>query len=439
MRDAHPVECDVGMWYYVSDAAGVGGQIRASPADFRVRELERVDAEPIDADPAAYPHLVCRVELRDWDTNDFARALSDRLGISRERVSWAGTKDKRAVTTQLVSIDGVKPTDLPDVDGVDITVVGRTGRPVLFGDLVGNAFEVTVRDAIGVDRVDGITGQLAEFGGTDPPTVGIPNYFGQQRFGSRRSVTHEVGLALARRDFEAAVRAYLGSPSDREPAETRRARAYVDETDDWAGALDRFPRHLGFERAMLHRLTEGDGRSADFRAALESVPSNLQQLFTHAAQSYIFNIILSKRLERDLPFGEPVPGDVVCFVEESEAVTVPDTDRLQTVTEDRLAVVRRHVERGRAVITAPLVGTETDLGTGEPGEIEREALELVGVEPADFDLPGEFGSAGTRRAILVRTALSFEPDPPTFEFALPKGSYATVLLREFLKTDPASL
>jgi tRNA pseudouridine13 synthase len=439
VRDAHPVERDVGMWYYVSDADGVGGKLRESPADFRVRELERVDAEAVDADPSAYPHLVCRVTLRDWDTNDFARALTDRLGISRERVSWAGTKDKRAVTTQLVSIDDIEPAALPSLDGAEFTVVGRTGRPVLFGDLVGNAFEVTVRGASGRGRVDDITAELAEFGGCDPPRIGVPNFFGQQRFGSCRPVTHEVGLALARRDFEAAVRAYLGSPSDREPAETRAARGYVDETDDWAGALDRFPRHLGFERAMLHRLVEGDDRPADFRAALESVPSNLQQLFVHAAQSYVFNVILSKRLERGLPFHEPVPGDVVCFVEETDAVAVPDTNRLQAVTEDRVAVVRRHVERGRAVVTAPLVGTETELGTGEPGEIEREVLDRVGVEPADFDLPGEFDSAGTRRAILVRTELSIERDPLAFEFALPKGSYATVLLREFLKMDPASL
>jgi tRNA pseudouridine13 synthase len=427
------------MWYYVSDADGVGGQLRESPADFRVRELERVDAEPVDADPAAYAHLVCRVQLRDWDTNDFARVLSDRLGISRERVSWAGTKDKRAVTTQLVSVDGVDPETLPALDGVDVEVVGRAGRPVLFGDLVGNAFEVTVRGATDQDRVDAITAKLAEFGGSDAPTVGVPNYFGQQRFGSRRPVTHEVGLALARRDFESAVRAYLGNPSDREPAATRDARAYVDQTNDWAGALDRFPRHLGFERAMLHRLVEGDDQPADFRAALESVPSNLQQLFVHAAQSYVFNVILSKRLERGLPFHEPVPGDVVCFVDEENEVTVPDTDRLQAVTEDRVAVIRRHVDRGRAVVTAPLVGTETELGTGTPGEIEREALDEVGVEPTDFDLPGEFDSAGTRRPILVRTALSVEREPLTFEFALPKGSYATVLLREYLKTDPSSL
>jgi len=131
----------------------------------------------------------------------------------------------------------------------------------------------------------------------------------------------------------------------------------------------------------------------------------------------------------------------VCFAdrEAPEGLALPDTDRLQRVDEDRVETVTRHCERGRAFVTAPLVGTETDLGDGEPGEIEQSVLDAVGIEPSDFDLPGEFHSTGTRRAILVRTDLRVERDPLTFAFSLPKGSYATVLLREYLQTDPDGL
>jgi tRNA pseudouridine13 synthase len=442
LRVAHPVEQTVGMQYYVSDADGIGGHLREEPDDFRVHEIEDVDVQPVDADADAYPHLVCRARLHDWDTNDFARAVSDRLGISRERVSWAGTKDKRAVTTQLVSIDGVDPADLPELSGVDLSVVGRAGRPVLFGDLAGNAFEVVVRDPAAPDRVDAISEQLAGFGGqaANGSEIAVPNYFGQQRFGSRRPVTHEVGLAIARGSWEDAVLAYVSNPSEREPAETRAAREFVDETRDWQAALDRMPTHLGFERAMLHRLAEGDDEPEDFRAALETAPTNLQQLFVNAAQSYVFNLIVSERLERGLPFDEPVAGDVVCFAEQhEEGLVVPDTDRIQRVTEGRLETVRRHCERGRAFVTVPLVGTETDLGDGEPGEIERDVLGDLELAPEDFELPGEFGSAGTRRAILLRTQLAIDREPLTLSFALPKGSYATVVLREYLKADPADL
>jgi tRNA pseudouridine13 synthase len=254
-------------------------------------------------------------------------------------------------------------------------------------------------------------------------------------------VSHTVGLAIVREQWERAVMAYVGNPSEREPEETQTARQFVDERRDWQEALEKFPNYLGYERSMLHRLAEGSDSEDDFQAALETLPSNLQQLFVHAAQSYLFNLMLSKRLERGLPFHRPVAGDVVCFAdsEAPERLALPDQDRTQRVPETRVDSVTRHCERGRAFVTAPLVGTETELGEGEPGEIEREVLEEVGVEPGEFDLPGEFDSSGTRRAILVQTALDVETAPLTLSFELPRGSYATVLLREYLKADPGDL
>lgn len=435
---AHPIEREVGMEYYASSAEGIDGRIRERDGDFRVREIEDFSTQPLDADPDAYPHLVIRATLRGWDTNDFARRLSDAMGASRERVSWAGTKDKRAVTTQLFSVMKGDPAALPEIRDVEIEVVGRAGRGLQFGDLAGNEFRVRVRGADS-GGVDAITEELREFGGG---RVGVPNYFGQQRFGSRRPVTHRVGLAIARGDWRGAVMEYLANPRDSEPEDTQTARAYVGDTEDWDGALERFPRKLGFERAMLHRLVEDGAESeADFREALETAPTNLQRLFVNAAQSSLFNRILSERLERGLPFDRAVAGDVVCFAdsEAPEGLARPDTDRIQQVTENRVETVNRHIARKRAFVTAPLVGTETELGEGEPGAIEREVLDEAGISTTDFELPGEFHSTGTRRAILLTTDLSVERDPLTFDFSLPSGSYATVLLREYLKCDPRDL
>src|SRR6056297_339787 len=147
MREAHPIEAAVGIEYYVSDAEGVGGHLRDADAAFRVREIEQFAAEPLDADPGSYPHLVVRATLRGWDTNDFAKRLSDALGASRERVSWAGTKDKHAVTTQLFTVRGVDADDLPEIRDVDVEPVGRLGRALRFGDLLGNEFRIRVREA----------------------------------------------------------------------------------------------------------------------------------------------------------------------------------------------------------------------------------------------------------------------------------------------------
>jgi tRNA pseudouridine13 synthase len=479
MREAHVRERTVGMAYYASDGDGIGGRLRTRPEEFRVREVETVDPAPVDADPGDYAHLLIRATLHGWDTNDFAARLSDALGMSRERVSWAGTKDKHAVTTQLFSLRGVDAADLPEIDDADVEAVGRLGRALQFGDLAGNAFVVRVSDlAVDADeargRADRITETLRAVAATSDGTgsdatddgegslVGVPNYFGHQRFGSRRPVTHRVGLHVVRGEWREAVLAYCGDPADTEPPETQTARAVVDEEaatadPDWQRALDAMPGYLRYERSMLHRLAdaragdaaEGEGETETededdrFRDALEAVPSNLQRLFVNAAQSYAFNRIVSERLRRGLPLSEPVEGDVVCFADRSldEPFAVPDTDREQRVTGRRVDIVGKHCARGRAFVTAPLVGTETELADGEPGEIEREVLGDLDLSPDAFDLPGAFDSSGTRRAILVRTRLdaAVDDDGATFEFALPKGAYATVLLREFLKTDPLDL
>jgi tRNA pseudouridine13 synthase len=466
MREAHPAERRVGVGYYASDADGVGGRLRIEPEDFRVREIELdgLDPHPADADPGDYPDLLLRVTLRGWDTNDFAGRLSDALGISRERIAWAGTKDKHAVTTQLFTVRDVDPERLPAIRDADIEVLGRVGRDLGFGDLAGNAFEIRIRDPERPENVDAVTDDLAAFAGAGAGesgrsrgaggsggdagarTVGVPNYFGHQRFGSIRPVTHEVGLRVVRGAWREAVLAYVGNPAEAEPEDTRAARSFVDEQaerddPDWRAALDRMPRRLGYERSMLHRLVEGEGADDDYRRALEAVPSNLQRMFVNAAQSYAFNLMLTERLSRGLPFDRPVAGDVVCFADRDapEGLALPDVDREQRVTEGRVDVVTRHCERGRAFVTAPLVGTETELADGEPGEIEREVLDDLGLSPPDFDLPGNFRSSGTRRAILARTDLAVDREPLTVTFSLPRGSYATTVVREYTKADPLDL
>lgn len=493
MRQAHPIERRVGIEYYVSDADPIGGRLRDRPEDFQVEEIEAFDIQPIDADPGAYPDVVCRVTLREWDTNDFASRLSDQLGISRERVSWAGTKDKHAITTQLFSVRDVDPErlDTIDISGAAKQILGRAGRPISFGDLAGNAFEIVVRDADRPGLVDTVSRDLRSFADLDDgertqettdadnganatlqdsdPTVednafdaeiGVPNVFGQQRFGSRRPVTHEVGLAIVRKNWREAVRLYAGNPAETEPESTIEARSFVDAQfestqPDWQECLDRMPRRLGFERSMLHRLADAAAREPTsttpeasipedggvWRDALEAVPTNLQRLFVNAAQSALFNRMLSERLERQLPFSRPVAGDVCCFADADvpDGFAKPDPDRLQRVDEDRVSIVTRHCNRGRAFVTAPLVGTETELADGAPGDIERSVLEEAGIAPSDFALPGEFDSAGTRRAILVRTTIRVDREPLTLSFSLPSGSYATAVLREYLKVDPTSL
>ena len=465
MRESGERERAVGVEWYASDADGVGGRLRDRPEDFRVREIERVEPEPVDADTGDYPHLLVRATLTGWDTNDFVARLADGLGASRGRIGWAGTKDKHAVTTQLFTVRGVGPDDLPALRDADLAVVGRLGRSLSFGDLAGNEFEIRVREPTRPANAAAITDALRAFAwpdddgppdggdGDGDPVVAVPNYFGHQRFGSVRPVTHEVGLALARDDPRGAVRAYCADAHPDEPADTRAARRVVAAQfeaaePDWAAALERVPGRLRHERAMLHRLAAADAPTdaaaddAVWYDALDAVAESLRRLFVNAAQSYVFNRAVSERLRRGLPLARPVPGDTVCFVDDDAPgpVVVPDVDRSQRVADEREArAVARHCRRGRAFVTAPLVGTETDLGPGAPGDVVRTVLDDLDLAPGDFDLPAGLASTGTRRPVLVRTPVAVRTDPLVLSFALPSGAYATAVLREYLKVEPTAL
>ena len=391
------------MRYYASEGDGTGGRLRAEPADFRVTEIERFGAEirPVDADPGSYPHTVFRATLRGWDTNDFADALSTKLGISRERVSWAGTKDKRAVTTQLFSVRAVAPEELPEVRDAEIEPLGRAGRPVLFGDLAGNAFEIRVREPDHPEHAPAVASDLRAFAGHDrddpDAPVGVPNFFGHQRFGSLRPITHRAGLEIVRGDWEAAVLSYVTTTSEAEPADTREAREWIAETRDWAGAVERLPGRLRYERAMCHALADADGDPGPeaFRGALETLPTNLQRLLVNAAQSYLFNEMLCRRIERGLPFHEAVEGDVVCFADRDapEGLALPDTDRLQAASGDQPPLCPgagvRHRAAGRDRHRVRRRRTRGGLPGGPRGVRRRpRGLRPAGGVPLHGDPPG---------------------------------------------------
>lgn len=433
MRPAHERERAVGMAWYASDTDGMGGRIRQQHEDFVVEECDELTLEPLDADPGDYPHLIVRVTLTGWDTFDFVHTLGNRIGVHSEAIGWAGTKDKRAVTTQSISVQGIEPADLPDVEHARIEPIGRFGRALFFGDLVGNAFRIRIRDADAPERREPIADELEALG---DGRLAVPNFFGQQRFGSIRPITHRVGEAIVRGDWAGATDAYLAASSPAEPARTRAFREEAADSDDWANLLDRVPGQLQYERTILGGLADGESH----RAALDRLPRRLRQLFVHAFQSYLFNRIVSERLDREIPLAEPVEGDVVCFARETDALgLVPDPDRAQRVDERRLRPVSRHVAAGRAFVTAPLLGHEVTPGTGVPGEIAREVLAEHDVTPADFELPEPYDAGGTRRAALVHPSVRWEVDPLTTAFELPSGSYATVVLREYLKVDPIHL
>ncbi len=364
------------------------------------------------------------------------RDLSRILRISQQRFGWAGTKDKRAITKQKISIWDVSEEDLSRIrlKDVELKPIGRSNNKISLGDLWGNRFNITIRD-IGLSqeetlsRVKTITQELLQ---------GAPNFFGVQRFGELRPVTHIVGEAIARGDFRDAALTYIARAFPDESEEIKKARQFVEDTGDYKEGLNLFPLRLQFERAMMNHLI---AHPDDYTGAFKKLSPKLQAMFLHAYQSYIFNIILSRRIASGLSIHEAYVGDIVCFKNE---MGLPDTSRLQKVTKDNLDGINNLINRGRAFVTAPLVGYETQFAEGAPGEIERAVVRELNVEPEGFKVPAmpELSSKGLRREII----LSFKPEfsveeddvnagkiKVTLEFSLQKGSYATTVLREYVK------
>ncbi|OPY52992.1 MAG: putative tRNA pseudouridine synthase D [Methanosaeta sp. PtaU1.Bin112] len=417
----------LGMEYYITDSPGCGGIIKSCAEDFQVTEV----FEDLRYEGGRY--LVLDVEKTNWDTHHLIREMARKLRISQKRFSWAGTKDKKAVTVQRMSIMNLDESALDRINLPDlkIKVLGKTNRAVGMGDLLGNNFRITIRDLScpdPADRLAAITSEIEEYGG-------VPNYFGIQRFGDSRPVTHKVGEALARGRAEEAVFIFLALPFPGELEETRAAREKLWQTHDIPAALKEFPEYLHYELAMLNYLSEHPG---DYAHSFDVLSANLKRLFVHAYQSYLFNRILSHRLAVGMPLQKAVEGDIFCFSEGG----LPDVDRLQTVTSENKQAIDRLAGRGRAFLTLPLIGFETEIVQGAQGEIERSILKEEGISPENFKVAEnpDLGSRGTRRAALciVKPQIRVEENLARMEFDLPKGSYATVILREYMKSQDNS-
>lgn len=426
-RECRTAEADVGMRRYLCDSDGTGGHLKTEPEDFVVREI----SDPPRAKENG-EYAIATVTTRNWETNRLIRIMSRSLGMSRTRIGFAGTKDKRAITTQLMSFrcpaEDLAKVQLKDVAISDVYIGSRA---IQLGDLIGNSFEITVRDCT-MDRgliKDTVEGDIRTISGNK----GFPNYFGVQRFGSVRPVTHLVGERLARGDIEGAVRTYISYTTPQEDPALQELRNSLKDCTDWAYAASIMPESMSFEKVMAQTLAGGE----DWKGAISALPSNLQMMFVHAYQSYLFNEMLSERMARGLPLNAPVEGDVVIPL---SADGTPNHEEPIISNSKNIDLVARQVKVGRAFVTAALYGSETMLAEGEPGEIERSIAEANRLKPEDFVIPGlsKCSSKGGRREILCPVKdlkASFAEDSYSVSFSLPKGNYATCLMREFMKSE----
>lgn len=432
-----PNEVEMGLRVYGTRTPGIGGRLKTSPEDFRVDEISRFPCPTPDG-----RFTIAQIESWDVEQNTLVARLQRSLQLPPGAIGYAGTKDRRAVTTQLLSLP-VAPERLDGLrlSGVRVLDRYRAAEGLALGHLYGNRFQIRLEGLEGgpeelVRRAHGIEGELRAAGG-------FANFFGPQRFGEVRPVTHLVGRSLVKGSASEAVEAYLTAGVGEEVPEGHEARLAYAAHHDPVRALREFPSNFSFERALLTKLSEGKGGEQ----ALRALPRTLRTLFVHAYQSYLYNRVLSSRLEQGLSLREPLVGDQLVRLGADGLDTGKAT---VAVSADNLEEAQAWVASGRARVGGALVGTDTPVQEGEPGRLVEEVLAAEEVERKDFHIPEapELSSRGTFRALLAPVPLKvFPPGGPrvergsnpegtssiAFDFVLEKGQYATVLLREFTK------
>jgi len=384
MKSQYKLDQLLGLDFFITDTQGTGGKLRVGLEDFFVEEMQCPTVENPDGE---YTHFT--LEKANWNTMQAIKKISQSVGVSHKRFGFAGTKDRRAITRQKVAVWKVLPGVLEKVKIKDLKLYDfkKSDERVSLGDSLGNKFKINVKDAeIGGSELESVlkktTAQLDE--------LGVPNYFGYQRFGTIRPNTHLVGRKLLEGDLEGAVMAYLGKPLQGEKEDAYNARKELEETRDFKRGLALFPKRLNYERSMLDSLLKNPN---DFAGALRRLPKKLRLMLVHAYQGYLFNRVLS-----------------------------------------------RVIEEGITCDAIPLFGYETLFGEGRQGEIEMSVLEKEDIQLENFDIVSmpELAMEGNYRASFIKTKPEYSQNEAGYacEFELPKGSYATVVLREFMKTDP---
>lgn len=418
MPSTYPLERDLGMRYYASETPGIGGRLRSTPADFVVEEL------PLPIPDQEGPYLICRLTKTGWELQRAVREIARHLGISHRRISWAGTKDKNAVTTQFISIYDVPPEAVEGVHLKDISleVVGRSQHPLSLGSLAGNRFEIVIRECLIEDlpaRVQTVT---------EAVSAGVPNYYGVQRFGVIRPVTHIVGEKILKGDYEGAVAAYIGRAYPMEPLDVQQARTRFLETGDARAALADLPVRLTYERAMANHLAANPG---DYAGALRVLPPKLLSLFVSAFQSCLFNHALSARIDAGLQLNEPEIGDRLLF----------ENGREDVVTVRNQQAARIQIRRGRCRIALFIPGAEPVRVYGPMDDIMHDLVQRRGIDAADFERASRFvetAFSGALRAISLSSNVEAQVSGTDvrLRFSLPPGHYATTVCREYMKAEP---
>ena len=381
-------------------------KIKQVPEDFQVKEISAV---PKLVKGGQYTYFILR--KKNYTTTRALTTIAKAARVSRKRFNFAGTKDKRAVTEQLICAWKVPPAQLKKVKLKDLSikVIGQGEEKVNLGYLLGNEFKIKVKDLSKKD-VEKVKANLDLI-----KRIGFPNYFGEQRFSGGR--TSAIGLEILKGYIKGAVLYFLTYPGADESEEVKKARNFAKKNiGDWSEILAQMPRSLSLEKSVLNHLVQYQN---DFAGALRALHKKIRMLFVHAIQSFIFNLALSalikKRCKKYKEF---------------------------KFLDKKLAIPLEKIKLPREL---PIVGFNSKLGKDVFSIEIKKLLAKDNLTLANFHctrMP-ELASAGTTRKTFVKPAQIKISKPAkdelnkgklkvTLSFGLEKSAYATVLLKALI-------
>jgi len=407
--------------YLTPDLPGVGGVLKQRPEDFLVEE------QPLYEPSGEGEHLYLFIEKRELTTMEAIRRVASAFRTHRRNVGNAGLKDKHAVTRQHLSVwlpgvpDDVVAESLERLkDNTKLTVhwAERHGNKLRRGHHGGNRFVLRLREVepTHVVHAKKVLDLLAQ--------RGVPNYVGEQRFGYRQN-SHILGRLLLQNEYDAFLQEMLGSDYDTESPYIVEGRAHY-RSGDYQAALEVWPKTLRYDRQALDALRQGKNA----QDAVRCIDKSQREFLISAWQSSVFNDVLNERVSRG-NFDKLLPGDLAWKHDNRSVFAVDDaTAEIENAEGGR-------VPRGDVSPSGPNWGGDMTQATLTPGELERAALQRSGITEAQ--LAKVEGGRRPMRVILKHPEVSAGADEhgPFIKtsFELPRGSYATMVMREVMKQD----
>ncbi len=393
--------------YLTANQPGIRGQLKVEPEDFFVEEI------PLYAPTGEGQHVYVAIEKRGLSTYAAVNRIAQALNIPPGAIGHAGLKDAHAVTRQTLSIDRVTPeaVEVLNLPNIKILSIKRHRNKLKIGHLAGNRFVIRVRQVTesALPIAQAVLATLQE--------KGVPNFFGEQRFGQRHN-THRLGEMLIRQDATNFVAEYLGRPQPQEAAPVQAARRLVDE-GRWAEALNQWPNSLRDERQVLKAIVTTGGQ---LEVAMKVLNKKLKSFFVSAFQAQLFNQLLTQRIDT---LDQLEVGDVAYIHHKGAAFIVEDA-----------AVEQPRADCFEISPSGPLFGPKTLLAKREPGRRERAILAEQRLVLENFKIPG-LKIRGVRRPyrFKVKHAKTWWDQGLMVSFELQPGTYATTVMAEIMKNQ----